>query len=163
LADDISWITQLIAEDVMKQMGAIKRSTIAASFLLMSTNIAYSSSELHVAMLLPGQIDDNGFMEAGYNGLLRIEEEFAAKIEYIDGIQPVREDLEAALRKLAEQSPDMVIAHGGQNNEAAATVAAEFPMSGSWWCRATSRVRTCRATKCCRKRAPGSAELPPVS
>jgi basic membrane protein A len=78
-------------------------------------------------MLLPGQIDDNGFMEAGYNGLLRIEDEFGAKIEYMDGIQPVREDLEAALRKLAEQSPDMVIAHGGQNNEATATVAAEFP------------------------------------
>jgi basic membrane protein A len=111
----------------MKQAGAIRRSAIAASFLLMSAGAAYSSGELHVAMLLPGQIDDNGFMEAGYNGLLRIEDEFGAKIEYIDGIQPVREDLETALRELAEQSPDMVIAHGGQNNEAAATVAAEFP------------------------------------
>jgi basic membrane protein A len=111
----------------MKRTGAIRRSAIAASFLLMSAGAAWSSSELHVAMLLPGQIDDNGFMEAGYNGLLRIEDEFGAKIEYIDGIQPVRQDLEAALRTLAEQSPDMVIAHGGQNNEAAAAVAAEFP------------------------------------
>ncbi len=111
----------------MKGIGIVVRSTIAASVLLTSASIAYGNSALHIAMLLPGQVDDNGFMEAGYNGLQAIEDKFGAKIEYIDGVQPVREDLEAALRKLAEGSPDMVIAHGGQNNEAAATVAAEFP------------------------------------
>ena len=82
---------------------------------------------LRVAMLIPGKIDDGGFMEAGYNGLLSIEQELSAEISYIDQIQPEPELLAAALRELAQQNPDLVIAHGGQNSAAAAEVAQEFP------------------------------------
>lgn len=99
---------------------------VATSLLLSGAAIA-QDSKLAIAMLIPGNIEDNGFMEAGYNGLLKIEKEFGADISYIDNIKPQKEDLETALRSLAQKSPDMVIAHGGQNNEAAKTVAAEFP------------------------------------
>lgn len=84
-------------------------------------------SDLSVAMLIPGKIDDHGFMQAGYDGLLRIEKEFAARISYLDGVKPERDLLAAALRELADKKPDMVIAHGGQNSEAAQIVAAEYP------------------------------------
>lgn len=73
---------------------------------------------LKVAMLIPGQIDDGGFMEAGYNGLLKIRDELGAKVKYIDKIQPVHEELTEALRKLANEKPDLLIAHGGQNSKA---------------------------------------------
>lgn len=82
---------------------------------------------LSVSMLIPGKIDDGGFMEAGYNGLLSIEQELGAEINYIDQIQPEPELLAAALRELAEQNPDLIIAHGGQNSQATEEVAKEFP------------------------------------
>lgn len=103
-----------------------KPATLCA--LLMTGGAAFAQDgDLDIAMLLPGRIDDNGFMEAGYNGLLRIQKEFGAKISYIDGIKPERDLLAGALRELAERKPDMVIAHGGQNSEAAQIVAAEHP------------------------------------
>jgi basic membrane protein A len=85
------------------------------------------SLPLRVAMLIPGKIDDGGFMEAGYNGLLSIEQELGAEISYVDQVQPEPELLAAALRELAQQNPDLVIAHGGQNSKAAEEVAKEFP------------------------------------
>lgn len=101
--------------------------TLAAALLMGGAAIAQDDKQLEIAMLIPGKIDDNGFMEAGYNGLLKIEQEFGAKIAYQDNIEPKPDELAAALRKLAQASPDMVIAHGGQNNDAAQLVAAEFP------------------------------------
>lgn len=88
---------------------------------------AMAGSALRVAMLIPGEIDDGGFMEAGYNGLLSIESNLGSEITYIDQIQPEHELLTAALRELAQQSPDLIIAHGGQNSKATAEVAPEFP------------------------------------
>ena len=40
---------------------------------------------LEVAMLLPGSIDDGGFMEAGYDGLQAIEAELGAETTYTEG------------------------------------------------------------------------------
>lgn len=100
---------------------------IWATAMMAAATACANEDQLEVAMLLPGEIDDNGFMEAGYNGLLQIQDEFNAEISYIDKIKPEPELLAEALRRLAKESPDMVIAHGGQNGEAAEIVAAEFP------------------------------------
>lgn len=97
------------------------------SLTIIASSAPAQAGDLKVAMLLPGKIDDHGFMEAGYNGLLTIQTEFDAAISYLDEIKPEQELLEAALRTLADTDPDMVIAHGGQNSEAAVTVAAEYP------------------------------------
>ena len=103
--------------------------TIAASALVLAL-LSPSSAEakkLKVAMLIPGQIDDGGFMEAGYKGLLMIRDKLGADITYIDKIKPQKELLSSALRKLASAGPDMVIAHGGQNSKAMVAVAPDFP------------------------------------
>lgn len=88
---------------------------------------ANSHQKLEVAMLIPGQIDDGGFMEAGYDGLMKIKNELKAEVEYIDKVKPELELLTSALRELAKNKPDLIIAHGGQNSEAAKVVAEEFP------------------------------------
>ena len=80
-----------------------------------------------VGALFAGQIDDAGFMESGYKGLLRARDELGLATRYVDGVPPQRERLLAALRELAQGGAALVIAHGGQNNEAATTAAAEFP------------------------------------
>ncbi|WP_323764168.1 BMP family protein [Marinovum sp.] len=104
------------------------RLMFATCALLATSGVAFADDDkLQVSMLLAGQIDDKGFMEAGYNGLIAIRDQLGAEIDYIDGVAPKPDLLADALRELAAKGPDMVIAHGGQNNAAAETVAAEFP------------------------------------
>lgn len=84
-------------------------------------------SDLKVAALFAGNVKDQGFMEAGWRGLQRAETELGVKTRYIDGIPPQRAQLVQALEELAKDQPDLVVAHGGQNNEACAEVAARHP------------------------------------
>ncbi len=80
-----------------------------------------------VAALFAGRIDDKGFMQAGYIGLSAAAERLGVVISHKDGVRPEKELLVAALRELAGARPDLVVAHGGQNNSAAQQVAGEFP------------------------------------
>jgi basic membrane protein A and related proteins len=85
------------------------------------------AASLSVGALFAGRIDDGGFMEAGWRGLERARTELGARTAYVDGVQPKRELLVEALARLAQAGHDLVVAHGGQNNEAAAEVAPRFP------------------------------------
>ena len=88
---------------------------------------AAAGRPLSVGALFAGRIDDRGFMESGWRGLERARAEFGVQTTFIDRVEPRRELLAAALTQLAERNVDLVIAHGGQNNEACAEVAARFP------------------------------------
>lgn len=66
--------------------------------------VAPNVTKLRVAMLIPGKIDDGGFMESGYKGLLRIREELGAEITYKDNVQPQLDLIVVALRGLAQTS-----------------------------------------------------------
>ena len=85
------------------------------------------AAELSVGALFAGRVDDRGFMESGWRGLERARKEFGVKTSYVDNILPNKEALSAALKQLAESGSQLIIAHGGQNNEAAAMVAQAFP------------------------------------
>ncbi len=80
-----------------------------------------------VAAMFPGRIDDGGFIEAGYRGLMRIRDELKMPVRYVDGVAPDAEAMKAALRSLADSDAKLVIAHGGQAAEAVQRVAWEFP------------------------------------
>ena len=115
-------------------MHAIPRRRLLLSSLGLSAVSALSllacatrRPDLIVAGLFAGKIDDAGFMEAGYRGLTRARDELGVTIHHIDGLPPQRERLQEALRELARSGARLVVAHGGQNNEAARSVAAEFP------------------------------------
>jgi basic membrane protein A and related proteins len=90
---------------------------------------ARAQSRLKVAALFAGRIDDAGFMQAGYQGLIFGRDRLGAEIAWRDGVKPEPEALAAALRLLAGGGADLIIAHGGQNNEAAKAVAPEFPLA----------------------------------
>jgi len=83
--------------------------------------------KLKVGALFAGRVDDGGFMEAGYRGLVTAREKLGVEIAWRDQVEPQRELLIAALRELAMDATALVIAHGGQNNDAARSVAADFP------------------------------------
>ena len=86
-----------------------------------------AAEPVRIAALFAGRIDDGGFMQAGFGGLKLAEERLGAKISYVQGIATQLDPLANALRELASANHDLVIAHGGQNNEAAKLVAAERP------------------------------------
>lgn len=80
-----------------------------------------------IAALFAGQINDQGFMQSGYEGFVAAQKTLGLQGHYIDQVAPKKELLVAALRELAQSGAPLVIAHGGQNNAAATQVAAEFP------------------------------------
>ena len=80
-----------------------------------------------IAAMFPGPVDDGGFIESGYRGLLRVRDELGIPVRYVDGIAPDEEAMKTALRALADSDAKLVIAHGGQAAEAVQRVAWEFP------------------------------------
>ena len=52
------------------------------------------TADLRVSMVLPGPIDEGGFMQAGYEGLLKIRDELGAEIAFRDKIEPTADGLE---------------------------------------------------------------------
>lgn len=111
----------------IQRRNIFRRIAIFAVALSLPLTGFAQSGKLKVSMLIPGQIDDGGFMQAGYNGLVSIRDQLGAEIRYIDKIKPKQESLAAALRELAADKPDLLIAHGGQNSKAMQQVAPEFP------------------------------------
>lgn len=82
---------------------------------------------ISVAMVIPGQIDDGGFMQAGYEGLQQSETEFGVETTYTAEVAPELDPLTTAIRELADDGPDLLIAHGGQCSDAMSAVAPDYP------------------------------------
>ncbi len=54
-----------------------------------------------IAALFAGKIDDSGFMEAGYRGLIAARDKLGVEVVWRDQIKPERDLLAAALRRWA--------------------------------------------------------------
>ncbi|MBX9740104.1 MAG: BMP family protein [Beijerinckiaceae bacterium] len=80
-----------------------------------------------VAGLFAGSVRDGGFMQAGFRGFSQAAEKAGLQMIFKEGVKPERDLLVEALRELARAKPDLIVAHGGQNNAAAEQVAGEFP------------------------------------
>lgn len=117
-------------------------STLSIFFILVACNSKDSSEQesdkksdskeekshhLKVSMVIPGNIKDKGFMESGYNGLMKIKDDLGAEVSYKDEIKPEMNPMVKALKELAKEQPDMIIMHGGQGAEATEKVAKEYP------------------------------------
>lgn len=77
--------------------------------------------------MFPGRIDDGGFVEAGYRGLVRAGKAFGIPVTHVDRVPAEREQMLAALRKLAASDATLVIGFGAVTSEAVQRVAWEFP------------------------------------
>ncbi|MCI8478902.1 MAG: BMP family ABC transporter substrate-binding protein [Oscillospiraceae bacterium] len=120
-----------VSDEVKTQIEAIKQELKDGKIEI---NVEYTGEEfvpegttLKVAMLIPGAIDDGGYYQAGYEGLMRIKNELGAEVTYVNNIPTEMKDLTAALRKLAEGKPDMILSHGGITAAAVEEVSKEYP------------------------------------
>ena len=92
------------------------------------SRVAFAAGKPVVATLFCGHIDDNGFMQAGYQGFKKAQGSLGITAHYKDKVANETQAQIAALRELAKQyKPALLIAHGGQNTDAALAVAKEFP------------------------------------
>ena len=98
-----------------KRTGATAALAVAvmAAVTLGGVGTAAAADPLKVGVLIPGSKSDKGWMESGYDGLMRAEKKHGAKVKvtFVENVKFA--DMEQALTMLATKS-DMVIGVGGQ-------------------------------------------------
>jgi basic membrane protein A len=80
---------------------------------------------IQVGILLPGNINDNGWNASAYEGLMMAKEQFGVKVNYLESVPT--SDFEEGFRNYAVAGYDLVIGHGYQFADAAEKVAKDFP------------------------------------
>lgn len=86
---------------------------------------AMDAKDAKIVLLLPGEINDQGWNASNYAGVVKCNEELGTNMEYIEAVQPA--DFESTFREYAERGYDIIMAAGSQFDEAAAAVAASYP------------------------------------
>lgn len=84
-----------------------------------------AESDLKVAIIFPGTINDKGWTFSAYEGLLAIEESYGCEINYVEST-PVT-NAEEAFRNYANSGYNVIFGHGSEYYDAAAIVAEDFP------------------------------------
>ncbi len=83
-----------------------------------------TASDIKVALLLPGTVNDKGWSQEAYDGIKKIEE-LGCQIAYSEGVKTT--DFETVFRTYAELGYDIVFGHGTQFGDAALAVAPDYP------------------------------------
>ena len=78
-----------------------------------------------VGMLLPGSINDQGWNALAHDGLTAIEAELGAEIDYVESLTP--DVWETDFRAYAMDGYHLIFGHGYEYQEAAITVAQDYP------------------------------------
>ena len=84
-----------------------------------------ASSDVKVAMLLTGPINDAGWNESAYKGLMTAKDELGIETAYSESVaQP---DFETVMRDYADKGYSVIICHGNEFSDATMAVAPDFP------------------------------------
>ena len=87
--------------------------------------LASAADPMRVAIVMPGNITDKSWNQAGYEGLMRAKEELGIEVAFSEKVaQP---DQAEAMADYARRGYDIVIGHGGEFQEAANRVASRHP------------------------------------
>jgi basic membrane protein A len=86
---------------------------------------AAPAKPLKVAAVFPGAINDQGFNQTGYDGLMEIKKKYGAEVAYAEKV-PVA-DFVNTYRDFADQGYDVIIGHGFEFGDIALQVAPDYP------------------------------------
>ena len=84
-----------------------------------------SIGDLKIVLILPGPINDQSWNATNYAGLVACNEQLGTKMEYIENVQA--SDYESTFRNYSERGYDLIMAAGTQFDDAANSVAADYP------------------------------------
>lgn len=90
-----------------------------------STGGSVDGSNLQVGMLLPGTINDQGWNAEAYRGLMLVQDELGATVNFSESV--AASDYEEVFRGYAEMGCQIVYGHGYEFGEAAMAVAPDYP------------------------------------
>ncbi len=82
-------------------------------------------SAFRVSLVTPGSVSDGGWNQAAYEGLTQIAAQLGATTSHVEIASPAA--FEEVFRDFAHRGTDLVIGHGFEFQDAATTVAADFP------------------------------------
>ena len=105
-----------------------KKKWIICSLIVLLFGVAggtVDAAEFKVALLTPGSISDAGWNALAYEGLKRIEKELGAEISHVESKAPSQ--WEEHFRSYASKGYGLVFGHGFEYQEAAKSVAPDFP------------------------------------
>jgi basic membrane protein A and related proteins len=87
--------------------------------------LASAADPMRVAIVMPGNITDKSWNQAGYEGLMRAKDELGIEVAFSEKVaQP---DQAEAMADYARRGYSIVIGHGGEFQEAANRVASRHP------------------------------------
>lgn len=84
-----------------------------------------TAADVKIVLLLPGEINDQGWNASNYAGVVACNEQLGTSMEYVEAVQEA--DFESTFREYAERGYDIIMAAGSQFDEAASSVAENYP------------------------------------
>lgn len=96
-----------------------------------ATPAASTGNTVKVALVLDGKIDDNGWNQAGYEGLVMAQKESGVEIAYSESIAIA--DYEKVLRDYASKGYNLIIAHSSIAKDAVMNTAKDYPNLSFLW------------------------------
>ena len=84
-----------------------------------------TAADVKIVLLLPGEINDQGWNASNYAGVVACNEKLGTSMEYVEAVQEA--DFESTFREYAERGYNIIMAAGSQFDEAASSVAENYP------------------------------------
>jgi basic membrane protein A len=88
-------------------------------------------SDMSVALILPGSVDDQSWNTGGFNAVQKLGEDLGVETAYVERIGVA--DVEAALRDYASQGYTLVVGHSFNYGDAIKKVAPDYPEVAFAW------------------------------
>jgi basic membrane protein A len=92
---------------------------------------APTASKIKVALVLDGKIDDGGWNQAGYEGLMEAQKETGVEVAYSESV--AIPDYEKVLRDYASKGYNLIIAHSSIAKDAVMNTAKDYPQLAFLW------------------------------
>lgn len=88
---------------------------------------AQEEKSFQVAMVMTGPINDAGWCESAYKGLMAAKDQFKVETAYSENVaQP---DIDAVIRDYADKGYDLIICHGFEFSDPVKAISPEYPDS----------------------------------
>ena len=90
-----------------------------------TTHKPQATSHFKVGLLTPGSVNDNGWNEIAYEGLLRIQKELGAEISHQETKNPA--EVVEGFKSFGAKNYDLAFGHGFEFQDAAKQAGAQYP------------------------------------
>ncbi len=104
---------------------AAAAETSAEAVATETSDTAKAAADVKIVLLLPGEINDQGWNASNYAGVVACNEQLGTNMEYVEAVNEA--DFESTFREYAERGYDIIMAAGSQFDVAAKTVAESYP------------------------------------